>query len=461
MTSTNNPYVNDIYFDNTVDAVTFPNFSQQVASYYNTLNNPYDAIVGNVNAAGQLINPNGPFAGSMLQGYGPVAACWPNSQSSNSMMEANIFSAFLSQYSPSNPLPSTWQGFLSAWTSFASAHNNIVDSTGASMGSYGGDNGALYQALLFNFEQLQGINPTNGGDWSVLLASQHLSDPNDPNNPFILAFNSFLQNYPYNNSAIGPNGLTGNVATNDTAYSNFASQFATFFATTNPLQDSSASNFPVSNLPPSYETIFRLYGPSYSNPTDFQAAFQTELNSFYNDMVVTKGYFTPAQDFNQWVTTVRTLTGVQSGSPLDANDASKALILNRLIALLIALVGTLQRVGVAQAARLQLTTEMQNVYTNMETQIPTFVKGDTGPLGSINPGHGIQASTQAQDRNTLNASFNSILSQNLQSLRGVQEDRAKQYQSDVNQTNDMVNQQTDMATSFIQQLNSLLSNIFR
>lgn len=140
------------------------------------------------------------------------------------------------------------------------------------------------------------------------------------------------------------------------------------------------------------------------------------------------------------------------GSSLSGNDSEKALVLNRIIRLLIAIIQTLQNVGIAQANRLTFITKFQNVYTALQTQIPVFLKDGTKPLGD--------SSTEAgQARNDLNSSFNGVLTDNLRNLRGIQEDAAKKEQTNVNQTNDAVNQQTDMCSTFIQQLSTLLNTV--
>jgi hypothetical protein len=142
------------------------------------------------------------------------------------------------------------------------------------------------------------------------------------------------------------------------------------------------------------------------------------------------------------------------GSSLAGNGSEKVIVLNRIILLLISLIKTLQDVGIVQANRLTYLTKYQNVYTGLQTQIPVFLKDGTKPIGT--------SSTEAgQTRNDLNSSFNGILTDNLRSLRGIQEDNAKKLQSNVNATNDAVNQQTDMVSTFIQQMQTLLSTILR
>jgi hypothetical protein len=114
-------------------------------------------------------------------------------------------------------------------------------------------------------------------------------------------------------------------------------------------------------------------------------------------------------------------------------------------------------VGITEAKRLQYFTNYQNVYTTLQQQIPTFTKDQAGPIGGGKDSN----SDQAQTRNELNSTFNGALIDNIRNLRSVQQNNAQQVQTGVNTTNDAVNQQTDMATTFIQQLSTLLSTIYK
>jgi len=205
----------------------------------------------------------------------------------------------------------------------------------------------------------------------------------------------------------------------------------------------------------SFEGVYKAFA---ADPSD--AAFKDRLNQFYQDQMNANGYFIPSQALAAWVTAIRNENDAAKmnldliGFSLTGNSSEKAIILNRIIRLLISLIKTLQDVGIAQANRLTFVTKFQNVYTALQTQIPVFLKDGSEPIGT--------ASTEAgQARNDLNSSFNGVLTDNLRSLRGIQEDAAKKLQTNVNQTNDAVNQQTDMASTFIQQLSTLLSMILR
>ncbi|WP_075883341.1 hypothetical protein [Candidatus Protochlamydia sp. W-9] len=362
---------------------------------------------------------------------------------------AEDFDGFLAQYSlPNTPgavIPTktftSLSGLASAW---------YVDFMHESSSKDG-----LYNSLLQEFTsalniQIDSSGNVTGGDWQILTGTPAVSpavnfSASSANNPFIRAFNNFLSTYTYPQSP-----LSGDLA----YYKNFLDQWHSY------LSNISLLNTPDSSTPAnfqnliSYEAIYKAYA---KDPSD--EAFKIRLKQFYQEEMSSKGYFMPSQSLTDWVTAIRNENNVNMnleliGSSLAGNSSEKALVLNRIILLLISLIKTLQDVGIAQANRLTYLTKYQNVYTALQTQIPVFLKDGSNPLGG--------SSTEAgQTRNDLNSSFNGILTDNLRSLRGIQEDNAKKLQSKVNSTNDAVNQQTDMVSTFIQQMQTLLNAILR
>lgn len=184
----------------------------------------------------------------------------------------------------------------------------------------------------------------------------------------------------------------------------------------------------------------------------------------------------------------------------------RPLVLDRIFSLLVALIDSLQKCAAAQANRLNLLSDWQKAYTDMMNQIHAFTanNGDGRfafdvndledfknmffgdftviidntitspqidvpneivrvPLTSIDAheddiiSSGDEDATKARsDMNTLNTN----LTQRMQGSRQVVSDDAKALQTSVNQTNDAVQQQTDMATSILQQLSTILTSIF-
>lgn len=363
----------------------------------------------------------------------------------------NLFNSYLQTYTtPSGQTFSSWADFKDKWYTFAT-----------SQGFSPTTKTQLYQTFLAAYMQSLGnsLSPdlrTLSGDWTILQNppdSFHFDFTTDTSvaNPFVQMFNRFANDFTYPPQAS---------VTDFTGY--FINQLTPYLTTTALLQDPSQAVVPPGQPAnffigiPAYATIYQAFGPSNATAADFIG----RLQQFYIDQVQKKGAFIPSQDFSDWVQTIGKENNFNVASPsadtssLAGNSAEKVIIINRIIVLLISMIQTLQGVGVAQAGRLRFTTAFQQAYVALQTQIPTFVRGSPGAIGST-------SSDATQVRNDLNASFNSILTDNLRSLRGLQEDRAKQQESNVNQTNDAVNQQTDMATTMLQELSTLLSTILR
>lgn len=369
---------------------------------------------------------------------------------------------FFKQYSfPPIPSPVNPSQSFTNFSDLMSSYETYISSiVSPFLGSYGtGYDQALYQGLLQDFATAMGIqldsnNQVIGGDWAVVQPPLDLSSSN-PSNPFILAMDKFLSSFTYPNETPPPSG-----ASNEPFYEYFINKYHAFLSGISTIQDPSlayvdptASANPFLNLA-SYRQIYNAFASDTSD-----AAFQSFFNLFYQQEIAQKGYFMPSQMLEDWFSTIRNTFGANLfiddiGSSLAGNDSEKAQVLNRIILLLISLIQTLQNIGIAQANRLQYLTQFQNAYTALETQVPVFLQSTAGPIGG--PG-----SNAVSIRNELNSSFNGIILDNLRSLRSVQEDNAKQVQSQVNRTNDAVNQQTDMVTTFLQQMTTLLGTILK
>lgn len=216
----------------------------------------------------------------------------------------------------------------------------------------------------------------------------------------------------------------------------------------------------------SYKEIYEGLAPEGSTQADFEA----ELIAFINRQITNNGFFLPSVFVGNWIQQLKSENSVLTpplnanlnpannyaitGSTLTGNSSEKVLVINRILKLILKMIQILQNVGIAQANHLTYTTNFQRAYTALQQQIPVFLKTGGSGIGSGTDDAG-------KARAELNSNFNAVLADNLRALRGLQEDSAKKQQSDINQTNDAANQQTDMATTFIQQLNTLLSSILR
>lgn len=322
-------------------------------------------------------------------------------------------------------------------------------------------------------------------DWSILTSPPLPGEPANPvidfnstnpdENPFIAAFNHFITGlYDSSNSLDNPilnntmtaivlNGQTVPFGTSagDTSYihipttplDNFLAAFRKYLTSLVTMQKDINPDPSHPQKLTSYEEIYMAYVPGATHD-----GFAAAMKKFYKDTVAANVYFQPSQFIDKWMEQMQAVGSIQPNtigiSSLAGNDSSKVQVINRILVLLIKIIKSLQEVGIEQAGHLRFTTSYQRAYTTLQTQVPIFLRSSTGPLG----GTGDQA---IKDRGEINTVFNANIIDNLRNLRGLQEDSAKKQQSDLNQTNDAVNQQTDMATTFIQQMSSLLSSILR
>ena len=140
---------------------------------------------------------------------------------------------------------------------------------------------------------------------------------------------------------------------------------------------------------------------------------------------------------------------------LAVGNYTSTIILNRIFLLILNMITSLQKTAAAQANRLTFMGQWQSSYTDAMSQIHTFVK-DGNPLHAFTDGSSASA-TRRDDLNRLNSNF----IQTMQNRQSVVSDDAKALQSNVNQSNDAVNQQSNLGTAILQELSTLLSSIFR
>lgn len=138
---------------------------------------------------------------------------------------------------------------------------------------------------------------------------------------------------------------------------------------------------------------------------------------------------------------------------LTSGNYTSSVILNRIFNLLLKMISSLQNAAAAQANRLTFMSEWQSAYTDAMSQLHTFIKRDGLAFSE-------DTSSAAVHRDDLNR-LNSNLIQTLQNRQSVVSDDAKALQSNINQSNDAVNQQSDLGTAILQELSTLLSAIFK
>lgn len=213
----------------------------------------------------------------------------------------------------------------------------------------------------------------------------------------------------------------------------------------------------ISSLP-SYEKVFSTLFPNSTH-----AEFTAAMTAFIDKMVTTYGYFVPGHFFPQWTTAIlhnaQAEQTVFPPSTLAALDSDRLLVLNRIFTLIINILAVLHQVAAAQADRLIILSNWQNAYTNSLGQLHIFLANDSTRLDESlhNDDKQLLADQRSDANDKINGSFRDLM----QNLRSVTSDDAKSMQSNINQTNDAVSQQANIATTIIQDLTGLLNSIFR
>jgi hypothetical protein len=131
------------------------------------------------------------------------------------------------------------------------------------------------------------------------------------------------------------------------------------------------------------------------------------------------------------------------------------IMLNRIMDLLITMVKTMQNVAVQQAQKMTFFTKMQNANTAQMNSVHTFTLNNSDPV--YISGRGDDENVNRQALNQTNTTYIEQIRANNNLIANT----AKQIQTNINQTQDAVNQQSNMLTSLIQQLRSINSSISR
>lgn len=130
------------------------------------------------------------------------------------------------------------------------------------------------------------------------------------------------------------------------------------------------------------------------------------------------------------------------------------LILPRILRLLSKGIESMQRVAVVQAERLNILVDWQQEYTKKMDSVHVFLVATDDAYVSV------RDDDQNANRQALNQT-NSAYTEEMRANTNLIGDTAKSLQTTINQTQDAVNQQSNIATQLIQQMNSILTTFYR
>lgn len=380
-----------------------------------------------------------------------------------SIPNASAFSNFLTQYSNSTILPGNIDSFVSALIKSLNANGGPGNTALAPpLSTLTTDTPfTLIKAELLNRVRgalmLEAPNPDGTVMSSVL-------SPGVFNDVYEQAFNKFLQGFQYTGTTVQgtPSGPTVTDAYFTDRWNEFFFQLASV-ANTTPLL-SQPGDVPTGSPLINFQDIFTAY--LGNNPT----AFETFLANYINEQIFPSNgngqSFIPSQDVGAWLNKVQQAYSISlkgSGAPLISSvgqTTRKVDILLIIFSLLVKMIGTLQKVAAAQSDRLQLLSELTGAYTQLQTQVPIFTAGDGTIFGGGYGNTGGTANVMTHSRDDAN-SLNQTFTETIRSRRTQVDNAAKSMQNNLNQSNDSANQQSDAATTILQNLRTILNALYK
>ncbi len=400
-------------------------------------------FIQNVSSTGNIINQNVPDTTNI--------ASQIYAESSGNIVAVNTF--FQNFSGPSqyfNNLPNNWDSFISQYR----------NSVGSPVSPTAYTSGPVFTAFFNSYLTAMGMSTTGGtdpltGDGSALANLNPPVTVADMQGQFQSAFSYFIQNYANlfpNSGGAAQNNSNGNGLTQNNlgTESQFLANWASYMTQTASL--TTPTNSPNGALP-SYQQIWTAFGLPASG-------FAAGLQSFYNQTLLNtgsgnsaNGYFIPSQDLSSFIAFAQQQSvNANTTSKVSESGGSEVVVINKILYLLVELIGTLQGVSASQAGTLNFLTRWEATYTDLLTKIPTFTTGDGTELGGT--------SSAAQTvRNNINPDMQS-LQQTVTARQNAVSDQAKSMQSIINQSQTDSNSATDSATAFLTELDTILQAIF-
>lgn len=202
----------------------------------------------------------------------------------------------------------------------------------------------------------------------------------------------------------------------------------------------------------SYREVYFAFVPGATEEN-----YKAFLKNFYNTTQQANGYFIPSQFLGQFfaATLQQQKALTKQLVTLSANSAEKTSILIEIFALLTTMTTAMQNVAAEQAKRLSFYADLEKAYTDLTQQIPNITASDVAANSDMHAESGDVANTVQQIQTT-----NQAYGTQLRDYRSVVQNQAQQQQTAVDQTNQAVNQQANLATTILQQMSQIIQSIF-
>lgn len=281
----------------------------------------------------------------------------------------------------------------------------------------------------------------NAAEENALLTALSFAGLTAPTDGFETSFAAFLQTYAtamFQKSSSQP---TTQNAGDGSTITDFINSWRQFMTGTAVLTDSAKADAGYTNLN-SYQSTFENAFPGAP-----PAAFQNFLNNFVQQQVFQYGYFLPSHFYNNFADAVNQAVIAARPSFMTGAHGDKVQVVLSVINLVILLIQSIQNIAEQQSNYLTFLTNYQKSYTQTANNIYIFKPGD----GSIYSGGGDamdQANAQGQ-----------AWGSSLRDFRSLLEDAGKQMEANINQTNEAVNQQSNLITSIFSQFSTIMQSI--
>lgn len=427
-----------------------------------------------------------PYLTNLLNSYGQViskdliiAFNVPNNANQANFPTEFLPYLFFQQYSGSHRLPQTLSDFVSAYVDFYANQFKTADSHLVT----GGIDLSLVANKLASFKssiQTDILNIIKINLGANLQNHQSLHDSNDPD--FI------IQNDNYNTPAEANafSALANNPNLNDThildeiatqSFNQFLSGFIypaqgpiTFNTTdfSSQSQPSDAISFDdqfsayyarFATVSEDFLNVYTAFFTPGSNNANFTAQLASYIKQLMFPVTGSSAPFVPSQQLGQWFQNMQdryqiALFGSTSTVSSVGSSSQKVAILLDIFKLVVEMIGTIQSATLAQSQNLNLLSSWQAAYSALEQELHTFTQSDGTWIGGIS---GTGASKERDNANQINSGYLSLMQAQSTQIQNT----AKGQQSNINQSNDAVNQQADLATSIIQEFSTILGAIYK
>lgn len=314
--------------------------------------------------------------------------------------------------------------------------------------------GFIFQNFRAEYMVFQGLEenvpdvPSDIKEFELLLGpSPTQDDKRDLMNAlFVRAFDHFIENVDFDGTSV-----------------TFHDAWRNFLSLTNPIDDDITAFGDFSEKLTSYSDIYFAFFKDGS-----QTEFETRFKDFVEKVTRREGYFSLNHFVGEWyLSGVRQLALAFGKTAVEETGSEKLTIIFDLFRLLTDMLGVLQKVAATQAERLRFYANMQKAYTELMNRVPNVTIDQIVKLSGDPDENRFKKRDDDKNLEHANMAISGIsattqsYTERMRAFRSVWSDEARSHQTSVNQSNETVNQQSNLATALLQQVSTILQGIFK